>query len=156
MAPVAQERRARGAAAQADEALGVVEQRLHVHVGLAEIPARAALAGVGVGEREDPAEVAPAAPVAHEQGEVTGGPLAAEDVHLGALDRPHPVLGSGLGQLHRAAHGVVVGQRQGGVAELTRALGELIRQGGPVQEGVGRMAVELGVWRGRRRHPGRR
>ena len=128
------EHRARGAAAQADETLGVVDQPLHVQVRLAEVAATAALAGVGVGEREDPAEVAPAAPVAHEQREVPGGPLAAEDVHLGALDRPHPVLGSGLGQLHRAADGVVIGQRERGVAELPRTLGELVGQGGPVQE----------------------
>ena len=58
-----------GAARQADEALGMVDHR---PTSTTARPARAegALAGVRVGEGDDPAEVAPAALVAHEQREV--------------------------------------------------------------------------------------
>ena len=66
------------------------------------------VARVRVGEREDAAEVAPAALVAHEQRQVA----AARQVDLGAVDRPHPELAGGLGELHRAGDRVVVGQRE--------------------------------------------
>jgi hypothetical protein len=59
-----------GAARQADEALGVVDHRLHVHPRLRQLASSGGVAGVPVGEGDDPAEVAPAALVAHEQRDV--------------------------------------------------------------------------------------
>ena len=50
----------------------MVDHRLHVHPRLGRLAPRASVAGVLVRERDDPAEVAPAALVAHEQGEMTG------------------------------------------------------------------------------------
>ncbi len=76
-----------------------------------------------------------------------GRPAPDRQVDLGAVDRPHPVLGRGLGQLHRAGDRVVVGQRQRRVPQLACPLGQLLGQRDAVQEGVGRMAVQLGVWK---------
>ena len=81
----------------------MVDHRLHVHPRLGALAPRRAIAGVRVGERDDPAEVAPAALVAHEQrdvawslGAVTGARRRprrrVEDVDLRAVDRPHPAV----------------------------------------------------------------
>jgi hypothetical protein len=81
------------------------------------------VARVGVRVGEQPAEVAPAVRVAHEQRQVA--PVG--EVELGAVDRAHPAVAGGLRELHRAGDGVVVGQRERGVAELVCALDELGR-----------------------------
>ena len=51
----------------------------------------------------------------------------------------------GLGELHRAADPVVVGQREGLVPVRGRGDGELLGQRGAVQEGEGGVGVQLGV-----------
>ena len=51
----------------------------------------------------------------------------------------------GVGELERAVDAVVIGEREGRIAELGGAGGELLRQRGPVEERVRRMAVELDV-----------
>ena len=109
-------------------------------------------------EREDPAEIAPAAPVAHEQGDVAasiGGAAGGiwGQVDLGAVDRPDAAVGRDLRQLHRPGDRVVVGQSERRIAELARALRQLLRQRDAVQERVGRVAVQLHVGRGRRHPP---
>ena len=161
----ASDHRALGAARQADQALGVVDHRLHVNPRLAALAPRRAVTGVRVGERDDPAEVAPAARVAHEQRQVTsrvrpvrtvrhtaaitilaGARRAESDVDLRAVDRPHPAVRCDLRQLHRSRERVVVGQRQRRVAQLARALHQLVRQRDAVQERVRRVAVQLDVW----------
>ena len=115
-----------------------------------------AVAGVRVGERDDPAEIAPAALVAHQQREVAAAGAATGgwgQVDLGAVDRSHPALLGRLGQLHRARERVVVGERQRRMAELARAFHQLSRQRYAVQERVRRVAVELNVgWRGHSPH----
>ena len=114
------------------------------------------VAGVRVGERDDPAEVAPAAPVAYQQRQVTAAGSAVGgcgQVDLGAVDRSQPALLGRLGQLHRARERVVVGERQRRMAELARAFHQLSRQRYAVQERVRRVAVELSVgWRGHSPH----
>ena len=52
----------------------MVEHRLQVGPRLPALATEPPLAGVGVGKRDDPAEVAPAAIVAHEQREVPARP----------------------------------------------------------------------------------
>ena len=52
---------------------------------------------------------------------------------------------AGMGELHRAPDPVVVGEGEGGVAESGGAGGELKRRRGAVQEGEGRMGVQLDV-----------
>ena len=141
----------------------MVEDRLQAHRGIADHPLRGrcpapgrAVAGVGMREREDPAEVAPAAPVAHEQGDVAASTCAADGVlgqiELGAVDRPDPIVGRDLRQLHRPGDRVVVGQSERRIAQFARALRQLLRQRDAVQERVGRVAVQLDV-RPARRHP---
>ncbi len=124
------------AAGEAHEALGVFQHGGQRHVRLA---ARAGgFARVVMRKGEDAAEIAPAARIAHKQGQVpspvpgVGDPLdagarrgrigatagvggAAADLHiyLGAVDRAHSAaLARGLDQLHRTGHGVVIGERQ--------------------------------------------
>src|ERR1700734_2007637 len=105
---------------------------------------------------ENPAEVAPAALAAYEQREVMrpGGADAISGVaglehhvDLSAMDRPYAIVRCGLGELHRAGDGVVVGERKRRVAQLAGALYELLRQRDTVQERVRRVAVQLDVWR---------
>jgi hypothetical protein len=82
------DQRTLGAAGQADEPLRMVDHRLQIYDGLASLASRRPLAGVGVSERDDPAEVAPAALVAHEQREVTRGSGVIR-AHVGAIVRAH-------------------------------------------------------------------
>ena len=131
-----------GAARQAHEALGVLQHRLRLHRGLRALASRA-IARVGMGVREDPAQVAPAARLAHEQRQVT----AIAEVDLGSVDRPHAGVSGSLGELHRAGHGVVVGERQRDVPEIGRAVRQLFGLRHPVQERIRRMAVQLHIWR---------
>src|ERR1035437_9361141 len=68
-----------------------------------------------------------------------------EQVDIGAVDRPHAVLGGDLGELHRAGDRVVIGQRERLVAQLTPPPRELFGQRGAVEERIGRVAVQLDV-----------
>src|SRR5256885_11855451 len=53
---------------------------------------------------------------------------------LRARDRPHAERLRGVGEGERPAQAVVVGERERGVAELGRTLGELVRRRGPRSE----------------------
>ena len=92
------EHRSPRAAGQADEPLGVLEDALQVDRRLTPLAPVRGVTGVGMGERDDPAEVAPAALVAHQQREVPGLAVAAppglcDHIDLGAVDRPDAVFG---------------------------------------------------------------
>ena len=64
---------------------------------------------------------------------------------LGAVDRRDAGGAGGMGELHRAGHGVVIGEGERQMAEIARLLGELGRQRGTVEERVRRVRVELHV-----------
>ena len=132
---------AQRAAAQADQALGVLEQRRSSGTTGAVGGPPAALARMRVRAGQDAAEVGPAAGVLDQQRQMA--PVV--EVDLGAVDRAQPQRPGGDGELHRARDRVVVGQRQRLVAELQRGRDELIGQRGAVQEREGGVAVELGV-----------
>ena len=119
------------------EALGALEYGLERAGGRG----LASIAVVRVGEGEQPAEVAPAAGVAHEQRQVA--PVV--QAQLGSVDRAQPERAGHLGELHRARDGVVIGQRVGVVAELQRAGDELLGQRDAVEEGVGGVGMQLDV-----------
>ena len=125
------------AAAQADEAGGVLLQRLERHGGRRLV----ALARMGVRAREDVAEVAPALLGVDEQREMP----AVLEVDLRPVERLDARRLRGLGELHRAADAVVVREREGLVAVRGRGDGELVGQRGAVEEGEGGVGVELGV-----------
>ena len=72
---------------------------------------------------------------------------AAGERDLGAGDRPQPEVLGGVRELERAVDAVVVGEREGVVAELGGARGELLRQRGAVEERVRRVGVQLDVRR---------
>jgi hypothetical protein len=55
---------------------------------------------------------------------------------LGAGDRPDAERLGRVGELERAADGVVVGERERLVAEVGGARGELVGQRGPVEERI--------------------
>ena len=113
----------------------------------------------GVGQGQQPAEVAVAGRVVDQEGQVEGARRAVaaeagrgggrgprrEHGQLGPGDRPDPLGVAGAGELHRAPDAVVVGQRHRPVAELGGAQGELVRARGPVEEREGRVGVELDV-----------
>ena len=87
-------------------------------------------AGMGVGERHQAAEVAPAALGSDQQREVA----AVGEAQFGAVDRAQPKSAGGMRKLHRAVDAVVVGQRKRLVAKLERGGGELFGQRGAVEE----------------------
>ena len=126
-----------GAAAEAHEPGGVILDRLQRHGrrGLTRV------APVRVRTREDPAQVAPALLRVDQQPDVA----TVLEVDLRAVDRLDPDLLGGLRELHRARQAVVVGQGEGGVAELGRGIGQLVGQRGAVEEGEGGVGVQLGV-----------
>ena len=62
---------------------------------------------------------------------------------LGACDRAHAEVLRRMRELERAVDAVVVGERKRLVAELGRAGRELLRLRRPVEEGVGRVRVQL-------------
>ena len=154
-----------GAAAQADEPGGVLddrgerELRRHVdppHAGadqrlVAALPGapRGAILGVLVDRsarvrvraREQEAQVPPAVLVLHQQREVA--PVV--EVDLRAVDRPQPERRGRLGELHRARDAVVVGERHRPVPELGRGGRQLVGQRRAVEEREGRVGVELDV-----------
>ena len=137
------------AARQAHQPLGVPEHPLERDPRSARLPPRT-VAGVGVGGGEETAEVAVAGGVLDQQGQVgelrqVGVLTLQDDGELGAGDRPHPDPLAGVRELHRATETVVVGQRQRRIAELGGTGGQLERRRGAVEEGEGRVAVELDV-----------
>src|SRR5215217_7098436 len=71
---------------------------------------------------------------------------AVVEVDLRAVDRLQPEALGRLRELHRAAQPVVVGQREGSVAQLGSRAGQLVRQRGAGEEGEGGVGVELGVY----------
>ena len=123
------------AAAQADEPGGVLLERRE-----RDDRRRVALvAVVCVRGRDDPAEVAPAGRVLDQQRDVA----AVLQRHLRPVDRVQPEARGGLRELHRAAQAVVVGERERLVAERGRRPHQLVRERGPVEEGIGGVGMEL-------------
>ena len=96
--------------------------------------------GYRVGLGDQPAEVRPAPGVLDEEGDVNRARDPPRNLHgqLRAHDRPYPDALAGVGELHRPADVVVVGQRERLVAEVCRGGGELGRIGQRRREGVGR------------------
>ncbi len=150
-------------ARQADQPLGVLGEVGDCQHRREQTPPARRFARVRVRPREEPAEVAPAEPIANQQGDV---PRPARrligitqrhslalracrrrigQVHLRPMDRAQAERRRGLGELHRSRDGVVVGQRQRLVPALQRGYDQLLGQRGAVQEREGRMAVELDV-----------
>ena len=66
-------------------------------------------------------------------------------IDLGAVQRAQAERPRALGELHRAGDRVVVGQREGLVAEFERGDHELLGQRSAVEERVGRVSVQLRV-----------
>ena len=116
-----------GASREAHQPLAVLPHRLQAHRRLAPLAAPGPLARVGVRQSQQPAEVAPAARVAHQQRQVAGAaaraitgagvgtgrgasrvttaliePTVHGHVDLGTVDRAYPVRRGRLCQLHRA------------------------------------------------------
>ena len=112
-------------------------QRLERHGGRRLV----ALARMGVRAREDVTEVAPALLGVDEQREMP----AVLEVDLRPVQRLDARGLRGLGELHRAADAVVVGEREGLVAVRGRGDRELVGQRGAVEEREGGVGVELGV-----------
>jgi hypothetical protein len=81
---------------------------------------------------QQPAEVRVALRGLDEQGDVS----APDEVDLGAGDRADTERLGRVGELERAAHGVVVGERERLVPEVGGARGELVGQRGAVEERV--------------------
>ena len=137
------------AAGQADQSLGVGADRLERDGGSRRVTR--ALAGVGVSERQQPAQIAPALLHGDQQRQVA----AVGKAQLGAVDRAQSESAGGVCELHRAVDPVVVGQRERPVTELECCGGELLGQRGAVEEGIGGVAMQLGVgdahrWRNQR------
>ncbi len=125
------------AAAQQHQPGRVLLQRLERHRGRRLV----LVAIVHVGARDDPAEVAPAGRVLHQQRHVA--PVG--QIHLGAVDRPQPQWLGRHRELHRARDPVVVGHRHRLVPGRGGGRRELRGRRRAVQEGEGRVRVELGV-----------
>ncbi len=108
-----------GAARETHQPLAVLPHRLQAHRWLAPLAAAGPLACVRVRQRQQPAEVAPAARVAHQQRQVTAAiarwiagrptaprtvgraPIVYGDVELGAVERAYSARRGSLGKLHR-------------------------------------------------------
>jgi hypothetical protein len=124
-----------GAAGEADETLVPLLEE-------GEVEARVQ-ALVRVGGGEEAAEVRVAARALDKERDVR----AVTQGDLGAGERAQAERLRGVGKLERAVEAVVVGEREDVVAELGGAGGELLGQGGAVEEGVGGVRVELDVCR---------
>ena len=130
--------------------------------GLAELAPIGALAGVRVGEGDDPAEVAPAAPVAHEQREVAGRSHRRRRGR--SISAPWialtPCSPAAWASSIEPRQRVVVGQRQRRIAELARPLGQLrraARRRPGTSRPSGSAARRMGGWTAPRiTHPSRR
>ncbi len=148
-----------GAAGQADQAPRMREDVVDPHPRRMRDPRvaprrHAALGQLALGPvdprvrvraRQQPAEVAPPARVAHQQREMT----AVVERDLRAVQGPQAHRLGRLGELHRAADRVVVGQRQRAAPALEGRGHQLVGQGRAVEEREGRVAVELDVGHGR-------
>ena len=127
------------AAGEADEpVVQLLEQRL-VERGRHGLRLASRRPRVLVRGGEQPAEICVPARRLHEQRDVG----AAGERHLGAGDRPHAERLRRVRELERAVEAVVVGERQRLVAELRGADDQFLGQRRSVQEGIGRMTVEL-------------
>ncbi len=138
-------------AGESDHALGMLAQELHVY-------ARLHVEALEVGAAREPAQVLVALEVLGEQGQVVvtavelGGaaPLleagAGSDVRLEADDRLDPFGDARLVELDRPVHVAVVRHRDGRVVggDLLDPANELGDAGGPVQEAVSGVLVEVG------------
>jgi hypothetical protein len=122
-----------GAAGEADEALVPLREQRRVEARVQAL--------VRMGCREEAAEVRVAARSLDEEGDVG----VVGERRLGAGDGPHADGLGGVGELERAVDAVVVGKREGGIAEVGGADGELLGKRGAVEEGVGGVRVELDV-----------
>ena len=125
------------AAAQQHQPGRVLLQRLERHRGRRLV----LVAIVHVGAGDDPAEVAPAHRVLDQQRHVP----PVRQVHLGAVDRSQPERLGRHRELHRARDPVVVGDRHRLVPGRGGGRRELRGRRGAVQEGEGRVRVELDV-----------
>ena len=130
------ERAVARAARQADEPLGALAQRVQRRAR-----ARAVL---DVRGREQLREIGVARARLGEQRDVEGAVLVG-DRQLASGDGPQAERLGGVRELERAAEVVVIGQRERPVAELVRTGDQFLRPRGAVEEGVGRVAVELRV-----------
>ena len=119
------------AAGEADEAVGVLEQRLERQRRRQRLGALLR-PGARVRLGEQPAEVRVALRRLDEQRDVG----AALERDLGAGDRPDAERLRRVGELERAVDAVVVGERERLVAELGGARGELLGLRGAVEERV--------------------
>ena len=124
------------AARQADEPLGAPAQRVQRRAR-----ARAVLYVRG---REQLREIGVARARLGEQRDVEGAVFVG-DRQLASGDGPQAERLGGVRELERAAEVVVIGQRERLVAELVRTGDKFLRPRGAVEEGVGRVAVELRV-----------
>ena len=130
---------AQRATAQADEASGVLEHCPERHPRLVGRPGLLPCVRVRTGQ--NPAQVRPAGSIFDEHRDVP--PVLKVD--LRSVDRPEPERARRHGELHRARHGVVIGQRKGVVAKLQGRRNELVWQRGAVEKGEGGVAVKLDV-----------
>ena len=141
------------ATAQADEPLRMLEHVLQRHRRVAREARLARLARVGMGAGQQPAEVAPAGRVAHQQRQMAcrrarPATRLVLDVDLGPEQRSQAAALGRLGELHRPRQRVVVGQRDRVVAQSQRRRHDLVGHRGPVEERVGGMQMELDVGHG--------
>src|SRR6266545_3614504 len=106
---------------------------------------------VRVGGREQAAEVRVASRRLHEEGDMR----AVGERRFRARDRLDADRLGGVSELERTVDAVVVGERERGIAELGRAHSQLFGKRGAVEEGVGRVGMELDVAHALRsaRHP---
>ena len=136
-----------GAAGEADQPLGVALELVDGKRRRERLSHRLALSRAAVGLGDQPAEARPAPRVLDQQGDVDRARHPPRHLHrqLAADDGADPDPRTGVRELHRATDVVVIGQGQGLVTEVRRSGRQLGRIRGPVQEGVGAVAVELYV-----------
>ena len=143
-----------GAAGEADQPLGVALELVDLDRRREGLAHPGALTSSAMGLGDQPAEAGPATRVLDQERDVDRArhPPRHLDGQLAADDGADADALAGLRELHRPADVVVIGQRQGLVAEAGRGGRQLGGVGGAVQEGVGRMAVELRVHQSRCRY----
>ena len=136
-----------------EEPVGVLGEELPVH-------ARLVVVALEVGLGDEPHEIGVAGLVAHEDGAVAGALVAAvlsrpleaaprRDVELRAEDGLHARLHAGRVEIDAAEEVAVVGQGEGGEAQLLRALDELLEARGAVEQAVLRVDVQVNEIGGR-------
>jgi len=127
------------AAAQAHQALGMVEDDFERDVRLRRRPRL--LSRVGVRAGEDPAEARPAGGVLDQQGQV----MIVVEIDLRPMDRAEAQRTGGDRELHRARDRVVIGQRKCAVAQLDSGRHQFIWKRGSIQERERGVTVQLDV-----------